>query len=142
MLLCGRLGAAIEAHGLTHGEHLVRRLTRGRRRLDRVESVRVRRHLSLEQRDPLRPRRLADEPVRRSAALALVHRGGALEVRQREVALAVAAVVRPQKREQGGVLRDRHKLPVALRPTRGREIEAEDTDLGDKRICHDYLLIR
>ena len=50
--------------------------------------------------------------------------------------LAVAAVGRPEQREERGVLRQRQQLPVAPRPALRREVEREDADLCDKRIGH------
>jgi hypothetical protein len=62
--------------------------------------------------------------------------GAALEVGQREVRLAVAAVRGAEEGEQGGVLRQRQELPVAPGPALGGEVEGEDADFRDERIGH------
>src|SRR6185369_5816126 len=55
---------------------------------------------------------------------------------EREGALAVAAVGGAEEREQRGILGDRHDLPVAERPPRGREVEREDADLRYELVGH------
>ena len=71
-------------------------------------------------------------------AVADMHRHASLQIGQREVGLAVAAIGRAQQREQRLVLVDRHQLTVAERPTLGRKIEGHDLDLGEKRLGHGF----
>src|SRR4051812_28073543 len=71
-----------------------------------------------------------------------MHRRATLQVRQRKVRLAVAAVGGAEQREQRRVLREGQELAVAPRPPLGREIEREDADLGNKGIGHGVLLGR
>src|SRR5260370_30873383 len=91
-------------------------------------------NLALQQRHCVRATNLAEIVERESRALSGVHRRTSLHVRQREVALAVAAIGGAEQRKQRRVLRDRHKLPVAERPAFGREVERENADLRHKRI--------
>src|SRR4051812_42102740 len=82
---------------------------------------------------------LAKIMKREPRTLAGVHRRAPLQVRQGEGALAVAAVGRSEEREQGGILRDWHKLTIAERPALGREVEPKDTNLSDERVGHGVL---
>ena len=84
---------------------------------------------------PVSPRSCSDRPGPWPGCIGAL----ALHVRQREVALAVAAIGGAEQREQRGVLRERQDLPVAKRPALGREVEREDADFGDERI-HGLLL--
>ena len=61
-----------------------------------------------------------------------------LQIRQRKVALAVAAVGGPEQREQRRVLRDRQELAVAERPALRGEVERKDANLGNERIGHGF----
>ena len=66
-----------------------------------------------------------------------VHRHPAPEVGKGEGRLPVAAIGRPQEREQGLVLVDRKQLPVARGPPLRCEIAGEHPNLGEKWIRHD-----
>ena len=72
-----------------------------------------------------------------TGALAVVHRGAALQVRQGEVALAVAAVGGSKQGKQGRVLRNGQNLPATKRPAYGCEVEAKNPDFRDEWVCHD-----
>src|SRR5262245_37250 len=65
-----------------------------------------------------------------------MNRHSRLKVRQAEVHPAIPAECRTQQREQRLVLIDGQKLPVAKRPTLGREAEGHDSDLRQKRFGH------
>src|SRR5258708_34220129 len=69
-----------------------------------------------------------------------MHGGAALEVGQREIGGAVAAVIRTDQREKSGVLRNGQELPVAKRPAPGREISREHSDFRNIWIGHNLLL--
>src|SRR6185295_1171446 len=66
-------------------------------------------------------------------ALTEMDRYPALQVRQRERRLPVAAVHRAEQREQRLVLRDRQELAVTERPALRRERPGEDADLAEVR---------
>jgi hypothetical protein len=99
--------------------------------------MRVPRDLALEERHGLAAARLAEIVQGQTRPLAGMHRRTALQVRQREVALAIAAVGGAQQREERRVLRDRQQLAIALGPALGREVEREDADFRNERIGHD-----
>jgi cyanophycinase-like exopeptidase len=86
-----------------------------------LSGVRVRRHFG----DRQRMRLLAAAFSQRMAA-ADVDRRASAQVGQREVAAPVAAEGRAQQREQGLVLVDRQKLPIAKGPATRREHETHD----------------
>src|SRR4029077_12871928 len=85
---------------------------------------------------------------RRSARLSLgiagpgpgPERHGALQVRQRESGLTVAAVLRAQEREQCRVLRDRQELAIAKGPTDRREVKRDELQLPEEWRGHDASL--
>jgi hypothetical protein len=66
-----------------------------------------------------------------------MHRRIALHIGQRESALTIAAIDRAEQREESGVLRNRHQLPVTPSPTLRWKVEWEDSNFSDKWICHD-----
>jgi hypothetical protein len=101
----------------------------------------VRRHLGSEQRDVLFAGRLADEARAQAIAGTLAHRRGALEVRKAEVGFSVTSVVSPEQRKQRGILRHRHLLAVAGRPSDRCERAAEHANFGNERRTHAYLPI-
>ena len=68
--------------------------------------------------------------------LTLMDRRPAAQVRQREGGLPVTAVSGAEKGEQRLVLVDRQKLPVAERPTLGREIPRNNFDFTHKWCAH------
>ena len=72
----------------------------------------------------------------RIEAAALVDRHPAAQVRQREGALAVAAVGRADQLEQRLVLGDGQQLALAEHPARRREVAGEHPDLAYVRLCH------
>ena len=75
--------------------------------------------------------RLVDEAA--GEAIADVGIGEAiLELEIVGIERSVATVERAEKREERRVLRDRKKLTVALRPSRGREGEPKHADFCDK----------
>src|SRR5580658_4521572 len=94
------------------------------------------RHLRLEQRHRGRATGLAEVVQTEPWALTWVHRGRALQVRQGEVGLAVAAVGGAEQREQRRVLAKRQELAVAEGPPGRREVKRKDPDLRHKRIRH------
>ena len=67
---------------------------------------------------------------------ALMNRHATAQIREGKRLLSVAAVRRPEQREERGVLRDREHLPVAQRPPPGGELEGEDPDLRHEGIGH------
>src|SRR5205823_11735665 len=101
----------------------------------RLHRMRVRGHFGGEKRDRILAARLSEVVCAQAESgliAADVDRDRALQIRQREGALAVAAVCRAEQREESGVLRDRQDLPVAPGPASRREVEGEDADLCDK----------
>src|ERR1044072_3252015 len=76
---------------------------------------------------------------RQARALAGMHRRAALQIWQREVGLAIAAVVGPEEREEGRVLHYRHELAIAPGPAFRREVEWKNPDFSDERVCHKTL---
>jgi hypothetical protein len=60
----------------------------------------------------------------------------ALQVGQREIRLAVASIGRAQQGEKSLVLIDWQELAVASGPALRGEIEAKDSDFGQKRFSH------
>src|SRR3954468_20174182 len=100
----------------------------------------VRWNLALEQGHSLCAARLAKVVQAQSWALSRVHRSTPLQVRQGEIALAISAIGGAEQREERGVLREWQELAVAPGPALRREVEGEDADFSDKRICHRDLL--
>ncbi len=66
--------------------------------------------------------------------------GAALQIRQRKVGFAIAAVGGTQQRKEGRILRERQQLAVTPRPAFGRKVEWENANFGYKWICHVFLL--
>jgi hypothetical protein len=75
--------------------------------------------------------------ISRPGTLALAPRYRTLEVGQREIARAVAAVLGAEQREQRGVLRDGQNLPLAKCPADWREVECKQSNFGDKWVHRD-----
>src|SRR5208282_1280665 len=73
---------------------------------------------------------------REPRSLARMHRRRALQIGEGKIALSVPAVSGAEQREEGGVLTDRHELPVAKRPTGGREVEREDSNFSHEWVRH------
>src|SRR5437016_2052606 len=73
----------------------------------------------------------------KSGAVPLAYRYSALQVGKREITSAIAAILCPQEREQGRVLRDRHNLPVTKSPAVRREIKTEYLNLCNIWFAHD-----
>ena len=71
------------------------------------------------------PTHLAEVAQRESLPLAGLHGSVSLQVGQREGGLAVTAVGRAEQREERGVLRDRHQLPVAEGPAGRRKLNGK-----------------
>src|SRR5436305_648651 len=67
-------------------------------------------------------------------ALARMHGSSSLQVRKREVRLAVPTVGRPEQRKERCVLAQGQELAIAPRPSLWGEVEREDTNLCDERI--------
>ena len=89
-------------------------------------------HLVALQGDILRSADLSYHVDRGSGALPLMHRRSALEIREGESTLSVAAISGAQQRKQRGILRDGHYLAVAERPASRREIKAYHPDFTNK----------
>ncbi len=104
------------------------RVVRLRRRACRVH---VRGQLANRQRVRLLPAAL---PQRVPASP--MDRHATPKIGQREIHPSVAAVGRPQQREQRLVLVDRQQLAVAQRPALRREPEGHDPDFRQERFCH------
>ncbi len=104
------------------------RLILGSGRRSGLQSMRVSRYLGLRERDRLRAARLAFIVQAQSVALPLLDRNTTLQVGQREVAPAIAAVDRPEEREQSGVLTKGQQLAIAEGPALGREVAREDSN--------------
>src|SRR5215208_357106 len=96
----------------------------------------VRGNLAFEQAHSLRAACFAKVVQTQARALPWVHRSTSLEVGQSEVALAIPTIGGPEQREEGGVLRERKELAVAPGPAFRREVEREDADFSDERVCH------
>ena len=73
---------------------------------------------------------------RQAGPLAGMHGRAPLQIRQREVGLAIATIGGAEEREEGSVLRYRHELAIAPRPTLRREVERKNPDFSDERVCH------
>ena len=69
-------------------------------------------------------------------AVALMDRKAAAQIRQREGALAVAAIGGADQVEQGLVFGDRQQLSLAEHPAGRREIAGEHADFANIRLCH------
>ena len=67
-----------------------------------------------------------------------MHRRSALQIGQREIAFAVAAVGRAEQRKKRGVLRQRQQLTVAPSPAFRRKIKRENSNFCNKWVCQ-YL---
>jgi hypothetical protein len=65
-----------------------------------------------------------------------MHWRSTLQIGQRKIAFAVAAVSRAEQGKKRGVLRDRQQLTVAPSPAFRREIKGKDADFRHKRVCH------
>src|SRR6185437_4113715 len=74
--------------------------------------------------------------IGKSRPLSHTDRHATLQVGECEIGRAVAAILRPEQREQCSVLRDRQNLTVAYGPANRREIEAEAANLAKKLIGH------
>src|SRR3954453_13071602 len=99
--------------------------------------MRGKRNLALEQRDRLRSAAFTEKALRQAGPVSLMHRRATLQVRQRKIALAVAAIEGAEQREQRRVLRDRQQLSIAPLPAFGREVERKNADFGDEGIGHE-----
>jgi len=103
----------------------------------------VRRYLLGVERHVLDAGLLADnkvDPVGRIGAH--MHRHTALEIRQPEGVLPVAAIGRSDQVEENVVLRDRQQLAVAKRPAGRRKVAAEQANLTDKWLAHELSPVR
>src|SRR5688500_220065 len=67
-----------------------------------------------------------------------MHRRSALQIGQREIAFAVAAVGRAEQRKKRGVLRQRQQLTVAPSPASRRKIKREYSNFCNKWVCHNF----
>jgi hypothetical protein len=68
-----------------------------------------------------------------------VDRKAAAQVGQREGALAVTAVGRPDQLEERLVLGDREELSLAEHPARRGEVPGKHPDFTDVWLCHGTL---
>ena len=80
--------------------------------------------------------RVIGRKTRPGRAAAGMDRHSAAQIGKRERGPTVAAIERPDEREQRRVLTDRQKLPVAIGPAADREIQTKQRDLADERFCH------
>jgi hypothetical protein len=87
-------------------------------------------YFRLQQCDCLLAADLAQVAQAQARALAGLHGRGALEVGQREVALAVAAVYGTEKGKQRRVLANRQELAIAQGPALGGKVSREDSDFS------------
>jgi hypothetical protein len=99
--------------------------------------VRLRRHLG--DRECLA---LLAGPLAECVAAASMDGRSALQVRQRERGLSIAAKGGAQQREQRLAVVDRRQLPVAQRSSPRLVPEGHDPDLGKEWFCHRFLLVR
>ena len=65
-----------------------------------------------------------------------VNRRSAAQIGQAEIGLPVAAIRCAEQREQGLILIDRQKLPIAHRPASRCKAEAHQTDFGEEGLGH------
>src|SRR5262249_17040094 len=98
------------------------------------EAVVVGRDFRVEQGHVLRPCGFAKVIQRQAWSLAGVKRRVALKIRQLEIRSSIAAIGRPEQREQRRILRNREQLASAERPAEGGEVERENPYLGDERV--------
>src|SRR5262249_60314939 len=99
----------------------------------------MRRYFRLEKTHGLRAPCLAEIVQRKARTLSRMHRRVALHVGEGEVGFAISPVRRAEQGKERSVLREGQDLPIAERPTLGREVEREDPDLGHERV-HAVLL--
>ena len=93
--------------------------------------MRVRRQVLGHQRDGRGTEQGAERIVRQSGALARAVRRAALKVGQAERGLAVAAVGRPEQREQRRIRADTEQGAVGGRPAYRTEIKAEGAQFAE-----------
>src|SRR5438105_5975206 len=67
-----------------------------------------------------------------ACSLAIIHADAALEIRQGEGGLPVAAVGRAEDGEEGDVLGDGEELAVGESPAAGGEVAGEEIDLAEQ----------
>src|SRR5262244_3888567 len=96
----------------------------------------MRRHLCLKKRNGLFASGFAQITQTQARALACLHGRVTLEVRQSEVARAVATVGGAQQGKQRRVLADRQELTIAEGPTFGSKSSCKNSDFGNKWIRH------
>ena len=75
-------------------------------------------------------------PLSLGEPIAHVDRSPAPHVRQAEVRLPIATISGSEEREQGLILIDREKLPVALRPTLWGKVKRDDLNFTKKGSGH------
>src|SRR5207247_10098661 len=97
-------------------------------------------NLGFEQRDRIGTALFAQGMQRQARSLSWVHGRAALQIRQREVALAVAAIGRAEQGKQCGILAQGQELPITECPTFWREVEREDTDFSNKWVSNCIFL--
>src|SRR4051812_41812453 len=78
--------------------------------------------------------------LRQNEAVALMKRNSPAQVGQREGALAIAAIGRPDQVEQRLVFADRQQLTFAKHPSGWSKISREHADLTDIGLCHYFVL--
>ena len=98
--------------------------------------MRVRRNLRLKENDRIAPAGLSKIVKRKTRTLTGVHGSRPLQVGEREIRLAIAAISCAEQREESGVLRERQELTVAPCPALGCEIERKDTNFRYEWISH------
>src|SRR6266404_4774920 len=94
----------------------------------RLKRMCMSRHFSLQQCYELCAARLAYKTISQSSTRPPMHWGVALQVRQGERGLTITAITRPKQGEQCGILRDRHQLAVARRPTYRGKVPGENSN--------------
>src|SRR6184192_2086317 len=97
----------------------------------------MRRYLERRQRHDLRPALFAELVAARDAGtLPGVDRDAALQIRERERRLAIAAEGRADQVEEGVVFADREQPSIARKEPGRREGEADENDFADVELRH------
>jgi len=94
----------------------------------------MRREVTYENGDAFRARDLPFHVLRSGGRLAKAQDATAGQIGQAESRLAISTIGGAENREEGGVLRDGHQLPLAQGPASGGEVTCKDSDFSEKWI--------
>lgn len=99
------------------------------------------RHFRLRQCDAVIAKGLADGTLRQPDALALVTARTVGKVGELERGCTVASVLSTEQGKKWRVLLDWKSRTIAECPLIGREVETEQLDLAEERLCHSNALV-